>query len=244
MRVLDKQGEQLENLSARMDKQGARMDSIESHIGQQGPPSPSKITLSGGSSNGKKSSPITPKTSKLRTAYANASSHSNIEIAAPVSSRNIPELQLNKLMVHRMRTEPQLKECHYVALSLCESTVLPTPSKGFSLFVILSEDPTVVTEAHAARGAITKRHTGCVSWHLSTLPSDLVITLDHVLESSFDGKPIVWHATLSPVVAMTFSSFVAAFEGWSGAMVCALQGAGDVCDDEVCDDEVCDVDED
>jgi hypothetical protein len=43
---------------------------------------------------------------------------------------------------------------------------------------------------------------------------------------------------------MTYSSFVAAFEGWSGAMVCTLQGAGDICDDEVYDDEVCDVDDD
>jgi hypothetical protein len=66
-----------------------------------------------------------------------------------------------------------------------------------------------------------------VAWRLASLPPALVVTLDHVLETSAEGTPLVWHATLLPSAEMTYAAFVAALEGWGGAAVCELRVAGE-----------------
>jgi hypothetical protein len=91
------------------------------------------------------------------------SSHPAIALSAGCTRLLSEELQ-RKLWVYRLRTEPpHLEDFDYVAVDIFRSLVLPTPSKGLSLFVVASEDPAVVAAAHAARGAITKKHHGCVA---------------------------------------------------------------------------------
>ena len=240
---LQKQGEQLGKVDARLGSLEARLGSLEARgqsktsplaTGSKTPP----LSASGGGggggggggvsltdkSSGSSSGASSPKCARLRAAFAASSA---IELpVVPGSSRDMPMDLQQRLMAHRMRTDLRLDECDYFPLSLVQSMVRPTITKGFSLFVVASEDATVVAAAHAARSAITKKHAGCVAWCLASLPPRLVLTLDRALDSTAEGTPIVWHATLSPREEMTYTEFVATFEGWGGAAVCELQGAG------------------
>ena len=242
---LQKQGEQLGKVDARLGSLEARLGSLEARgqsktsplaTGSKTPP----LSASGGGggggvsltdkSSGSSSGASSPKCARLRAAFAASSA---IELpVVPGSSRDMPMDLQQRLMAHRMRTDLRLDECDYFPLSLVQSMVRPTITKGFSLFVVASEDATVVAAAHAARSAITKKHAGCVAWCLASLPPRLVLTLDRALDSTAEGTPIVWHATLSPREEMTYTEFVATFEGWGGAAVCELQGAGAAREDE------------
>ena len=247
MAILAEMREQLGKVDARLGSLEARLGSLEARgqsktsplaTGSKTPPLSASgggggggggVSLTGKSS-GSSSGASSPKCARLRAAFAASSA---IELpVVPGSSRDMPMDLQQRLMAHRMRTDLRLDECDYFPLSLVQSMVRPTITKGFSLFVVASEDATVVAAAHAARSAITKKHAGCVAWCLASLPPRLVLTLDRALDSTAEGTPIVWHATLSPREEMTYTEFVATFEGWGGAAVCELQGAGAAREDE------------
>ena len=219
-------------LEARMDSLDTRVNSLAAKKsggggsgggGGGGGGGEAKVPFGGSGSGGSGSGTSSPKSSLLRAAYS-ASSHPAIALSAGCT-RLLPEELQRKLWVHRLRTEPRLEDFDYVAVDIFRSTVLPNPSKGFSLFVVASEDPAVVAAAHAARGAITKKHHGCVAWRVDSLPPELVVTLDRALERSSEGGAIVWHATLSPKEPMDFAALVGALAAWRGGVVCEMRGA-------------------
>ena len=249
---LEKMDARLNKLDAQQEKLGVRMDALDAQMGaleeRMTPQSRSSPLASGGSKTPTQTLPAggagsaaavsqpppagggsssssgtsSPRSAPLRRAYA-ASLQPAIALS-PGCSRGMPAALQSRLMAHRLCTDPRVSEFDYAALGPLRQSVAPNPERGLSLFVVASEDTAVVAAAHAARGAATKAHRGCVSWRLDTLPPALVLTLDRVLEKSAGGEPIVWHATLSPSAAMTYAAYLAAVEAWGGVVVCELRG--------------------
>jgi hypothetical protein len=217
-------------LDGQMGVLGAQMQALEVHgqttqlSGGGGSSGSSSSSGSGGGGSGTSS----PKSAALRKLFADSRLRSPPITLTEGSTRTLPPELQARLWAHRLRTEPRLSECEYAALDLNQSTVLPNPKKGLSLFVATSDDAEVVAAVHAMRGSVTT-HAGCVAWRVNTLPVEFVLTLDRVQERSGDQQPIVWHATLSPSAAMTFDAFLAAFRVWGGsATVCNFRGRGSV----------------
>ena len=194
--------------------------------GGGGPRSPS----SAGKSPGSSGSQAAAATAALRAAFAAAPPPSPpLTIALGADSRSLPMDMQGALQAHRLRTAPRVQDFMYEVIDDLESAVLPCKAKGYSVFVVASLDPGVVRAAHAARGLASKGHAGCLARPLATLPPELQLTFDSVLESlggGAGGVAMVFHATVSPTARMTFSAFEGAFRAWSGAQVCVMEGGG------------------
>jgi hypothetical protein len=247
---LEKQGVQLERLGEQMERLNIRMSEVEKK--QVLSKSPLSTSSSRGTS-GKAgsvvgtSSETSPVAASVKSSgrsspnsapplhtitYSTASDASFVELEMG-SSRDLQPALQGKLRIHRLRTDLRITDFEYTAIDLFKSLVNPNRTMGLSLFVVASENPEATKQAHAVRGAVTK-NTGCVSWLMSTLPAAFVLTIDRVLEMSIEGKPLVYHATLSPTEVMPWEEFCAALTSWSVGVVCIPRGAAHV---EVEDDD-------
>ena len=98
-----------------------------------------------------------------------------------------------------------------------------TGRPGLSFFIVASRERAVEQAAHAFRGAAPW---GCQCFPLDKLPSSLMLMVDKVQLTDALGAPVLLHASLAPVAAMSPQDFMAALRQWQGILPCAMEGAG------------------
>ena len=175
---------------------------------------------------------------KLRTAFTTAAeSGDNIDLSGFSPPYQLSDLmRLGVLHAHRAAGRGCVGESKDFEIDIDSdglTTMLlpPTSSKaGMSFFILLSKSQDVLKEAHTYHSV---RH--CIAYPLNSVPDGMALKIDKAQVSTSgdaDGKPIMLHASLSTISAMSIKNFTDKITSWSGMCACLISAAGESSDCE------------